>query len=131
MRKKQGFWSLAVLLVFAFTIPVYGEGITWRFLGDTHIDGAQDHDKIQVGGHGSFRAVQLRVNGDPLFCQRVVVNFGNGTTEEMAIGDRISSEGKAHIIDLTGEPRVLESVELWYFKESWQQRPRVSLYGTR
>ena len=131
MQKKPVSWWIAVLLVFAVTVPVYGEGVVWRFLGDTHIDGARDHDKIQVGEQGTFRAVQLRVSGDPIFCQRVVVNFGNGTSKELAIGGRISSEGKANIIDLTGEPRALKSVELWYFKEPWAHYPRVSLYGTR
>jgi hypothetical protein len=131
MLKKQVVLALAVFLALVFDTSLYARGLVWDFLGDTHIDGAHDHDRIQVGlRHGPFRAVQLRVS-DPIFFQRVVVYYVNGTSEELAIGDRVSPEGRTRVIDLTGEGRALESVELWYFKEQWQHSPRVILYGTQ
>jgi hypothetical protein len=130
MLKKQVVLALVVFLALAFDTSLYARGLVWDFLGDTHIDGAQDHDRIQVGlRRGPFRAVQLRVS-DPIFIRRVVVYYANGTSEELAIGDRVSPAGGTHIIDLTGQGRALESVELWYFKEQWQHSPRVILYGT-
>jgi hypothetical protein len=131
MLKKQVVVTLVVFLALVFDASLYARGLVWNFLGDTHIDGAQDHDRIQVGlRHGPFRAVLLRVS-DAIFIQRVVVYYVNGTSEELVIGDRVSPEGRTHVIDLTGEDRALESVELWYFKEHWEHRPRVILYGTR
>jgi len=129
---RRGFvCTLAVFLAFTFNKSLCAHGLVWRFLGNAHIGATKDHDKIQVGGRqGEFRAVQLRVTGDAIFCQRVVLNYVNGTSDERAIGARIAPEGRS-IIDLTGEPRVLESVELWYFSEPWAHRPNVSLYGTR
>jgi hypothetical protein len=117
-------------LAAVFSTSLYGQGLFWSFLGDAQIDGIHDHNKIQVSGrYGPFRAVQLRVSGDAIFFDRVVVCYSNGTSEELAIGHRFSPG--AHVIDLLGEPRALESVELWYFKEPWEHRPRVTLYGTR
>ena len=130
MLNKQLVWPIAVLLATAVSAPLHGEGIVWNFLGDTQIDGMHDHNKIQISGrYGSFRAVQLRISGDAVFFERVVVSYSNGTSEELAIGHRISPGD--HIISLAGEPRPLESVELWYFKEPWEHHPRVTLYGTR
>jgi hypothetical protein len=130
MLKKQVVLALMVFLALVFDTSLCARGLIWDFLGDTHIDGAQDHDRIQVGlRRGPFRAVQLRVS-DPIFIQRVVVHYANGTSEELVIADRVSPEGRAYVIDLTGEGRTLESVELWYFKEHWKRGPRVILYGT-
>jgi hypothetical protein len=130
--KKQAVWPIALLLALAFGSWLSARGLVWDFLGVTHIDGIGDHDKIQVGRRdGPFRAVQLRVSNDAVFLQRVVVYYDNGTSEEVPIGVRISPEGTTRVINLTGERRVLESVEVWYFREPWEHRPRVSLYGTR
>jgi hypothetical protein len=131
MLKKQVVLVFAVLLALVFDTSLYARGLVWDFLGDTHIDGAQDHDRIHVGlRHGPFRAVQLRVS-DSVFIQRVVVYYSNGTSQELAIGDRVSPVGGTHIVELTPEGRTLESVELWYFKQQWQHSPRVILYGTQ
>jgi hypothetical protein len=129
MLKKEIVLALVVFLALVFDTCLYARGLIWNFLGDAHIDGAQDHERIRVGHrHGPFRAVQLRVS-EPIFIQRVVVYYVNGTSQELVIGGRVSPEGRTHVIDLTGEDRVLESVELWYFKERWEHRPQVILYG--
>jgi hypothetical protein len=130
MVKKQAGLALMVFLALAHCASLSARGLVWDFLGDTQIDGAKDHDRIQVGlRRGPFRAVQLRVS-DPVFIQRVVIYYANGTSQELVVDGRVSSEGRTHVIDLTGEGRPLDSVELWYFKEHWEHRPRVILYGT-
>lgn len=132
MAKKRVPWPITWFLALSLATSLSAQRQVWDFLGGTHVDGNQDHDKIQVTRHdGFFRAIQLRVSGDAIFFDRLVVHFGNGTSEELAVRDRISSEGRNHVIDLPGERRVLESIELWYYKERWEHNPRVSLYGTR
>jgi hypothetical protein len=126
MLKKHVVLALAVFLALVFETSLYARGLVWNFLSDTHIDCAQDHDRIKVGlRHGPFRAVQLRVS-DPIFIQRVVVYYSNGTSEELVVGDRVSPTGGTHIIDLTAEGRTLESVELWYSKADRQQQESKS-----
>jgi hypothetical protein len=109
----------------------YGE--RWDFLGETLIDGAQDHDHILVERRdGAFRALRMRVSDDgAIFFDRAIVHFVDGSSEELVIRDRILSGSQTPTIDLTGAPRVIESVQLWYFKAAWEHRPKVSLFGRR
>ncbi len=92
----------------------------------------QDHDSIHVGKHdGRFRAIQLRVEGGEVFFENVVVHFHDGSHEELIVRDRIPSGGSTRAIDLPGNRRVIESVELWYGKARWEHRPKVALFGLR
>src|SRR5215467_5295472 len=118
MLGKFKLWVLASLLVFLSAIPLPTQALTWNFLGNKSIDGSRDHEKIQVRRHdGSLQSILLRVTGDAIFFDRVVVHFQDGNSQELAIGGRIWPGGKAQIISLSGESRVVESVEVWYFKQ--------------
>lgn len=130
MRKHTP-WVVAVLFVLALMSPV-ADAKHWILLGTAHVDKSEDHKTIHVGnGAGEFHKIQLRVNGGAVELQRLVVHFGNGTQEELAVAERVRSGGKTADIDLPGERRPIESVELWYSKEYVDTRPEVSLYGTR
>jgi hypothetical protein len=130
MLRKRITQLAACLLGFASAISLPARGQVWDFLGDKQIDGTQDHDRIQVTRrNGTFHAIQLRVS-EAIFFDRVVVHFGDGTSEEWALRGRIWPGGENHIIGLSGERRVVESVELWYYKETWDHKPRVILYGS-
>jgi hypothetical protein len=72
----------------------------------------------------------LRVSGEAIFFDRLVVHFDDGTSQKLIISDRILPGGRNYLIDLLRE-RSLETVELWYYKEAWGHNPRVSLYGVR
>jgi len=131
MRKRQIVRAISMFLALGSVMPLYCHGLVWRFLGDAGIRASQDHEKIQIVGRQElFRAVQLRVRGDNFFCQKVVVNYGDGSFEELAIGGRISAGGSDRVIDFSGGAHVLESVEFWYFREPWEHAPHVTLYGT-
>jgi hypothetical protein len=120
------------LLAIALATSLFGRGQSWDFLGCAAIDGNQDHGTIQVARRDCvFHTIQVRVSGEPIFFDRFVVHFVNGTTQDLIVSGRISSEGRTYTVSLHGERRVLESVELWYYKEPWGHSPRVSLYGIR
>lgn len=107
-------------------------GKRWVFLGQTTVNGEKDFDRIGIGrGEGRFQSIQLRVAGGPVEFQRVVVNYANGTSEEVEIRDRIPAGGQTRAIDLRGGERVISSVDFRYSKGNWSRRsfPRVSLYG--
>ena len=77
--------------------------------------------------------LQLRVIGAPVEFQRVVVNYGNGQSEEVEVRDRIPAGGQTRAIDLRGTDRIINSVDFLYSKGTWRPtaRPRVALYGVR
>jgi hypothetical protein len=102
----------------------------WRLLGSAHVDGAADHDNIRVSrSAGPFREIQLRVRGGAVEFHHVVVHYGNGATEEVPVRESILAGGQTRPIDLRGERRDISSVELWYSKGHWRQRPTVELHG--
>ncbi len=104
----------------------------WIFLGQTTVNGQRDFDRIGIGrNEGRFQSIQLRVSGAPVEFQRVVVNYSNGTSEEIEIRDRIPAGGQTRAIDLRGGERSISSVDFRFSKANWSRRsmPRVSLYG--
>src|SRR6202171_3324562 len=129
-------WLLGLITALALCASLYAsdrddEG-RWVYLGSSHVDGHRDHDVVRVGMRdGKFRAVQLRVTGGAVDFHRVVVHFGNGTSEEIAYRERIPSGGRTRPIDLPGDRRIIRSLEFWYGKESWHRLPKVEVYGIR
>jgi hypothetical protein len=102
----------------------------WEYLGQSNVDGARDHDNIRVTARGAFRALQLRVQGGDIEFQRVVVHFENGADSEVEIRDRIRSGGQTRALDLPGDNRRIDSVEIWYGRGNWgRRRPNLRLYG--
>ena len=130
---KKIYVTSAIAFLFIFALGVSARPRErWTYLGNAHVDGRVDHDVIRVGASdGRFRAIQLRVSGGAIEFGRLVVHFGNGTAEELGIRERILNGGATRAIDLPGERRIIESVELWYGKEHWERHPKVSLYGIR
>jgi hypothetical protein len=122
---------IAGLLVFALATPLFARGQFWDFLGDMQVDSSQNHGRIQITRRDvHFRTIQLRVSGEAIFFDRLVVHFDDGTSQQVLVGDRISRSGRNYITDVLGE-HSLVSVELWYYKEPWGHNPRVTLYGVR
>jgi hypothetical protein len=121
--------SVAGLLALAFATCLFGRGQFWDFLGYVQVDSSQDHGRIPIARHDlCVRTIQLRVSGEAIFFDRLVVHFDDGTSQELMVSDRVSPGTRNY--PLLGE-RSLESVELWYYREPWGQNPRVSLYGVR
>ena len=132
MSKNRNQWAVSFVFVLALCTVMQAQRGRWTFLGDSHVDGSVDHDSIQVGrSDGSFRAIQLRVSGGAINFERVIVRYGNGSQEEIPIRARIPDGGKTRAIDLPGERRMIQSVDLWYSKDRWTRRPKVSLFGLR
>ena len=128
MSKNRSRWASGCVLVLALCTSVYAQRGRWTYLGDSHVDGAQDHDSIKVGrSAGTYRAIQLRIRGGAINFERVIVRYGNGSQEEIPIRARIPDGGQTRVIDLPGERRIIRSLDLWYGKDNWRRRPKVSL----
>jgi hypothetical protein len=129
MRRSRFSLFVACLLILSFGTLLQARSQAWAFLGYTRLDSRQDHSNIRVTRRDcSFGVIRLRVS-DAIFFDRLVVRFSNGTSREFIISERILPEGRNFVIDVAGEARLFESVELWYYKEPWGSNPRVTLYG--
>jgi hypothetical protein len=122
---------IILTLLFAFSLPTATSAKSWEYLGEAHVDGNADHDKIKVGHkEGLFRALQLRVDRGAIAFRHVIVNFSNGTNQQLPVRQRINAGGASRIIDLRGNERSIDNVEIWYERANYgSNRPRVRLYG--
>jgi hypothetical protein len=106
----------------------------WDYLGECNLDGGSDHDRIRVGGgRGSFRRIQLRVERAAVDFDRVVVHFENGSRVPVQVSNIIRAGGRTREIDLPGDKRQIDSVEIWYKRANWGAggKPKIRLYGIR
>ncbi|HTP69890.1 MAG TPA: hypothetical protein VMJ35_13365 [Dongiaceae bacterium] len=125
---KRRCW-LFTTCILALATSSFARGQVWDFLGHAEIDRNHSHERIQILRRSqSFRNIQLRVTGEPIFFDRLIFHFANGTSEEFVVSGRISPEEKNRVFELS-DGRTLDSVDLWYYKEPWGRNPQVSLYG--
>jgi Protein of unknown function (DUF2541) len=122
----------ALLLLMSVGEAAFAQRVQWVLLGQTTVDGQRDRDRISIGrAEGRFRRLQLRVTGAPVEFYRVIINYGNGTSEEVEVRENIRAGGQTRAIDLQGRERVISSVDFLYGKGTWRRgvRPKVTLYG--
>jgi hypothetical protein len=129
------FWNrfvrpIVVFVTLALPLGLFARGEFLDFLGSATVDATQNHRSIAIVRRDHFfRSIELRVSNEQIFFERVVVHFGDGSSQEFPVNGRIFAEAENYVMELPGERRALESVELWYYKEAWGQNPRVTLYG--
>lgn len=134
MLRKISAVTFAVLLLVtaASSAAAQHGGGKWSLLGERHIDGRADNDKIDIGkDNGSYRAIQFRVQGGTVNFDRISVKYLNGEHEEIDVRSEIPPGGRTRAIDLPGNRRVIESISMWYSKGNWRTRPTVRVYGMR
>jgi hypothetical protein len=132
VSRKHATAFAALLFLFALGLVPAANADHWIYLGNVHVDSADDHKNIKVGSQdGQFHKIQLRVHGGAVDFQRVVVHYADGNKEELPIQDRVRDGGKSKSLELPGDRRSIDSVELWYSKEHLDTRPEVRLYATR
>jgi hypothetical protein len=137
MLKNRESRFISILFLFVVLIGLgaqvwAGQQPQMVLLGSGRVSSGLDHDTIQAGGQlGTFRAIQLRVNGGAVNFLRVVVQYGNGTRSEIQVRSNIPAGGVTRIIDLPGDRRIIQRVDFWYTKANWATLPKVSLYGVR
>jgi hypothetical protein len=134
MTKLQFFRTvapLAVLLAFGgASLAQPGPG--WTYLGDAHVDGGQDHDKIKgIASKGEFRAIRLKVEDAAIEFDRVIVHYHDGQNVPVQIRSKIAAGGQTRVIDLPGNRRIIEEVEFFYARANPgnPQKPHVVLWG--
>lgn len=87
----------------------------WEVLGCKSVGFAIDRDVIKVGrNEGRFRALKLRVREAPVEFLDVRVVFGDGKRQDIRVRQVIRAGQETRPIDLIGESRGIDRVELLY-----------------
>lgn len=103
----------------------------WQNLGTHPVSATVDHDTIKVGfGQGTFRALRLQVHDRPIDLYSVRVTFKNGEVQELPVGGTIHAGMTTPVLDLSGNRRVIDRIDLVY-RTKWTQhaQARVTVLG--
>lgn len=104
---------------------------SWQRLGERSVEGKMDRDSITVGADdGTFRAIQIKVEGGSLAMYEIKVVFGNGSTYEPKTRLVFDRNATTRVIDLPGDKRVIKRVDFRYGNLGGG-RARVELWGKK
>ncbi len=117
-------------------VVVSGENVDkvleeWQILGVKKVNYGLDRDEIYVTARdGLFSKVRLKVRNAPVNLHKMVIYYGNGSTQSVAIKKNFGRGGVSRIIDLDGGKRVIKKVVLWYdTKNTASRKAKLELWG--
>jgi hypothetical protein len=90
-------------------------GDRWEELGCGSVGASPDRDSIRVGRReGRFSAIQLRVRGNRVNIIDLKVIYDRGPPDDIRVRSLIRDGGETRALDLRGERRVIDRVDLTY-----------------
>lgn len=113
--------------------PVAREGSDWQPLGEQSVGFEGERDVIRIGRReGRFSRLRLEVRGNDVFVNSIRVRYGNGTHEDITLREEIRAGGRSRPIDLSGDRRVIDEIELNYrARPGFRGRATVAVLGDR
>jgi hypothetical protein len=126
--------NLSILLVIALSflsnIQASAQG-RWEELGSRTVSFGLDRDEINVtASEGFFTALKLKVDRSALNMHKMVIHFGDGSTQDVEMRQTFKAGQESRIIDLAGNRRVITKVVFWYdTKNARKHRAVVELWG--
>lgn len=104
----------------------------WIKLGEKIVNGKEDRDEVLVGTvEGSFRKLRLRVKDSSLDMDDVVVHFTDGKSFSPKTRHTFKEGATSNPIDLPGEKRRIERIELKYSNRAGGGSATVEVWGHR
>lgn len=92
-----------------------GGGDRWEELGCGSVGITPDRDTIRVGRReGRFSAIRLRVRGNKVNIIDLKVIYDRGPPDDIQVRSEIRDGGETRALDLRGERRVIDRVDLTY-----------------
>jgi hypothetical protein len=123
---------LLTFVMFLFTVGATSVSAQWENLGSKEVKDRSEQDTWHVGrGKGEFRKIKLAVIDRPVRFYRLQVKYENGRIEEFEVRNLIRAGGETRAIDLTGNERFIDKVDVWYEASTVRRgrRSHVTLYG--
>jgi hypothetical protein len=127
-----------MIVMLALMVPMFILGMTsaqaqgrWEFLGKRAVDYGLDRDVIPVTWRdGAFDGLKFEVKGGALNMRKCIVHFENGGKQEIELRHNFGKGSDSRIVDLRGNNRLVEKIELWYDTKNIARNKAVILvYG--
>jgi hypothetical protein len=131
MMKRLTVSALALTMAVMTAAPVLaGDG--WVLLGTRTVTDRVDHDVVAVGAdRGRFSSLRLEVRRHAVELRDVTVVFGNGDHQKLELRRVIPAGGSSRVLDLAGDDRVIQRIELRYDAQSVGRKAVVRVVGRR
>lgn len=98
----------------------------WVQLGTRKVNYGLDHDVIPVTyREGYFEAIKIVVRGGALNMHKCTVYFENGGQQEVELRHNFTKGSDSRVVDLKGNKRLIEKIELWYDTKNIADRKAV------
>ncbi len=128
---------LKKLIILSSVLVIFGAGATaasaqWTSFGTKEVKDRSEQDTWHIGaGKGEFRRIKIAVHQRAVRFYRLRVTFKNGGTQEIELRNLIPAGGESRAIDLTGNDRFIDKVDVWYEAYTARRgvRSAVTLYG--
>ncbi len=116
----------------SFTTATQGVN-NWTKLGSKKVSYKLDRDVIRVGAHeGTFKKLKVVVTGGSLNMHKMVVEYGNGSKDNIPLKHNFSKRSDSRVIDLQGNNRVIKDITFWYdTKNKSRRKAQVHVFGKR
>lgn len=103
----------------------------WDFLGSRTVNFRLDRDVVHVGAkEGMYSKLLLKVSNGSLNLHKIVVSYGNGSTEEIAVRHQFQRGAFSRSIDLKGRGRIVKKITFWYdTKNRSRDKATLQVYG--
>lgn len=128
---KLNLFAAAVLALAAMSFTTSDNARPWELLGVRKVNFALDRDEIVVTrAEGVFTALQLKIKRGPINMHQMVVHYGNGETQEIALKENFREGSESRVIDLAGNRRVIRKVVFVYDTKNFSDsKAEVELWG--
>ncbi len=124
---------LGIVLLVAFVSTETYAQKEWERLGVRKVNYGLDRDVIKVGlKDGRFTKLRFVVRGGGLNMHRVVVQYGNGSKDELEVRHNFKKGSLTRVVDLKGNKRVIRDITFWYdTKNISSRRATLTVFGRR
>jgi len=136
-RSRPSFRGQAVVRIYGEPARRGGGDIggrgDWTVLGEQSVGFSGERDVIRVGRvEGRFSRIRLEVSDNDVFLRSVRVRYRDGSTDEWELRQEIRAGDRSQALDLSGDRRAIEEVELSYrARPGFGGRARVVVLGDR
>lgn len=126
---------LMTLVAFLFAVGASAASAqSWVNLGEKEVQDRSEQDTWHIGkGKGEFRKLKIAVLERAVRFYRLEVKYDNGRVEKLEVKNLINAGGETRAIDLTGNERFIDKVDVWYEAATARRgkRSHVILYGMK
>lgn len=105
----------------------------WKKLGTKKVSFKLDRDVLHVGAReGGYTKLKVLVTGGNVNMHKMVVEYANGTKDNINLKHNFSRGSDTRVIDLQGGKRFIKDITFWYdTKNRSRKKAKIHVFGKK